>query len=134
MSSIKLNTTSEQLCRKLPPQFLQYFQHVESLDFEQRPDYDKLRGLFNEMLESKGWENDRVFDWMLLSEDDLTWAFSPPYVKLLYHYHNLHTWEMLKYCYRNAGHTIYVAVVLAHSFSQRLYQGILQGLHIGSEL
>jgi hypothetical protein len=47
-------------------EFKAYFQHVKSLAFEDRPDYDYLRRLFRELFFRKSFVFDNVFDWDIL--------------------------------------------------------------------
>jgi hypothetical protein len=59
----KYNTTFEELCKGQPNEFLMYFKHVDSLEFEEEPNYDFLIGLFQEMI-SKYCNNCYYdFDW-----------------------------------------------------------------------
>ena len=43
--------------------FRAYFDHVRSLGFEDRPDYEYLRRLFRELFLRKGYSYDCQFDW-----------------------------------------------------------------------
>ena len=47
-------------------EFRAYFDHVKSLGFEDRPDYDFLKRLFRELFFRKGFAYDNVFDWDLI--------------------------------------------------------------------
>ena len=44
-----------------------YFEHVKSLRFDDRPDYDYLKRLFRELFFRKGFNYDNLFDWELLA-------------------------------------------------------------------
>ncbi len=48
-------------------EFRSYFEHIRSLRFEDRPDYDYLKRLFRELFFRKGFSYDNMFDWELLS-------------------------------------------------------------------
>lgn len=48
-------------------EFKSYFEHVRSLRFEDRPDYDYLKRLFRELFCRKGFSYDNMFDWELLA-------------------------------------------------------------------
>ena len=48
-------------------EFRSYFEHVRSLRFEDRPDYDYLKRLFRELFFRKGFSYDNIFDWDCLS-------------------------------------------------------------------
>lgn len=59
----KLATRVESLCRGLPDEFATYLNYVRSLRFDDRPDYNYLRGLFRDLYERLGFPHDDVFDW-----------------------------------------------------------------------
>ena len=40
-----------------------YLRYVRRLDFFETPDYDYLRGLFKDLFDRKGYEDDGEFDW-----------------------------------------------------------------------
>jgi casein kinase 1 len=44
-----------------------YLQYVRKLGFEETPDYDFLRGLFDKAIEKSGEQDDGIYDWMLLN-------------------------------------------------------------------
>jgi hypothetical protein len=44
--NLKLNTSYEVLTEGLPPQFLEYFNYLDKLPFEAKPDYAFCRSLF----------------------------------------------------------------------------------------
>ena len=44
-----------------------YLQYSRKLGFEETPDYDFLRDLFNRVLKTIGETDDGVYDWMLLN-------------------------------------------------------------------
>lgn len=85
----KVSTSTEMLCKNFPckqpytkplfiaadvffmyfgfvAEFRAYFEHVKSLGFEDRPDYDYLKRLFRELFFRKGFTYDNVFDWDLI--------------------------------------------------------------------
>jgi len=39
--------------------------YARSLEYEQRPNYNKLRGLFERVLAQNGWEMDFQYDWII---------------------------------------------------------------------
>ena len=47
--SKKINTKNEDLCSGLPQEYSTFLQSIRDLHFEQKPDYDYLRGLLNKM-------------------------------------------------------------------------------------
>lgn len=44
-----------------------YLQYVRKLGFEETPDYDFLRELFNKVLRRMGESDDGIYDWMLIN-------------------------------------------------------------------
>lgn len=60
----KQNMSLRELCREMPSQMVDYFRYVRRLEFEDRPDYSYLRGLFRKALERKNMVEDGIFDWM----------------------------------------------------------------------
>lgn len=63
----KISTSTEMLCKGFPAEFRSYFEHVRSLRFDDRPDYDYLKRLFRELFFRKGFSYDNIFDWEVLS-------------------------------------------------------------------
>jgi hypothetical protein len=60
---VKKDTSAKQLCRGYPQEFREYFAHIASLGFEDRPDYAHLRGLFRALFEQQGFADDGMYDW-----------------------------------------------------------------------
>ncbi|ORX48444.1 hypothetical protein BCR36DRAFT_584357 [Piromyces finnis] len=56
--------TVDQLCKTLPIQFKDYMNYVRGLGFYDKPDYDYLRGLLDQVLKDMGQEDDGDFDWI----------------------------------------------------------------------
>ena len=63
----KISTSTEALCKAFPAEFRSYFEHVRSLRFDDRPDYDYLKRLFRELFFRKGFSYDNMFDWEILA-------------------------------------------------------------------
>lgn len=63
--NLKLNTSYEQLTEGLPTQFLEYFNYLEKLPFEAKPDYAYLRQLFEQVFKDNNFVEDDQFDWIL---------------------------------------------------------------------
>ena len=47
----------------LPEEFVQYFDLVRSIEFEEKPDYSGLRCIFKDLLYRSGYDFDFYFDW-----------------------------------------------------------------------
>ncbi|KAK2364351.1 casein kinase protein [Trifolium repens] len=65
----KMKTSIEVLCGSYPPEFALYFHYCRSLQFEDKPDYSRLKRLFKALFIREGYEFDHVFDWTLLRRD-----------------------------------------------------------------
>ena len=63
IKQIKNQTTPEELCEGLPPQFEEYIKYTRNLEYEQDPDYNYLRNLFLSVLKKYNWEFDYYYDW-----------------------------------------------------------------------
>lgn len=48
-------------------EFRSYFEHVRSLRFDDRPDYDYLKRMFRELFFRKGFRYDNIYDWDILA-------------------------------------------------------------------
>lgn len=60
---LKQTISVDELCEGNPAEFKDYLAHVESLAFEDRPDYEYMRGLFKAVFIRSDFEDDGVFDW-----------------------------------------------------------------------
>ena len=43
-------------------------QYARRLDFEENPNYDYMKDLFDKVLNTLGEEDDGIYDWMLLND------------------------------------------------------------------
>lgn len=59
----KSERSAAELCHGLPIEFATLLDHARSLQFEDKPDYSYLSGLFDHSLLREGNLNDDVFDW-----------------------------------------------------------------------
>lgn len=60
---VKIRTDLDHLCTTLPPQIKQFLQHTRDLRFEDKPDYNLLRGLIRDIILQEGFTNDDPFQW-----------------------------------------------------------------------
>lgn len=61
----KEKVSHEELCKGFPHELVEYFQHLDSLSFEDQPDYELLRRFMSKAFDAEGFERDGQFDWML---------------------------------------------------------------------
>ena len=59
----KRSTPIETLCMGYPEEFAKYLRYVRGLDFFEKPDYEKYRRMFLDLMKAKAWECDWQFDW-----------------------------------------------------------------------
>lgn len=60
----KQNTPIEDLCSKLPKEFMKYLNYCRSLNFEDKPCISDLKRLFKNLMKKKNYEYDFKFDWI----------------------------------------------------------------------
>ena len=63
IKEVKKNTSPEELCQGLPPQFQEYVTYTRNLKYESNPDYNYLRNLFLTMLKNHNYSFDYYYDW-----------------------------------------------------------------------
>ena len=61
--NLKKNTTNEELCKNLPSEFYDYIKYVNSLKFQEEPNYLYLKNLFIKVLDKMQETNDLCFSW-----------------------------------------------------------------------
>jgi casein kinase 1 len=81
-------TPVKELTEGFPGEFGQYLQYVRDLGFEDAPDYDFLRGLFDTVLKKEGSTDDGQYDWMYINngkgwEASVVSNLPPPHPPLL---------------------------------------------------
>ena len=54
----------EKLCEDISYEFCEYLKYTKNLQFEEKPDYDYLRGLFLNILNRSHLQNDLKFSWL----------------------------------------------------------------------
>ena len=62
--TMKKNLNYEEFCKNMPREIIDYMNYCKDLEFEQKPNYDYLRGLFENILKNKGTYNDLHFSWI----------------------------------------------------------------------
>jgi serine/threonine protein kinase len=59
----KQGITSHNLFQKLPVEFCTFLEHCRSLSFDDKPNYDHFRSLFNNLLLRRGFQSNLTFNW-----------------------------------------------------------------------
>jgi len=62
----KMETELDTLCSGMPIEFKKYLEYCKKLKFEEKPDYHFLKRMFKELFIREGYENDSVYDWVLV--------------------------------------------------------------------
>ena len=65
MMEMKSKIDLDELCDQAPREFVIYMDHVQALEFEDKPDYSYLRRTFRELFIRQRFEYDHVFDWTI---------------------------------------------------------------------
>ena len=60
---MKISLTPYKLCKGFPKEFLNYFEYVRGLIFEETPDYKYLRGLFEDLLKRNDLTVEGELEW-----------------------------------------------------------------------
>lgn len=70
IASMKQNISAEELCKDLPDEFVDYFEHCAELEFKDAPDYKYLQDLLERPLQrvSEVSTSPGRFDWEVLDE------------------------------------------------------------------
>ncbi|EGR32324.1 hypothetical protein IMG5_088120, partial [Ichthyophthirius multifiliis] len=68
IGEIKIQTSAEELCQGFPDEFCNYLKYCRNLKFEERPDYNWIKGLFRNLLFKLECKLDNIFDWTKLSQ------------------------------------------------------------------
>lgn len=58
-----MSTPVDVLCKGFPNEFVTYINYAKNLKFEDKPDYQYLRKLFDDLRKKNGYELDGVYDW-----------------------------------------------------------------------
>jgi len=61
----KEETTVEELCAGQPLPFKHYMKYVRELNFDQKPNYKMLKGLFEGLFRELSYEDDMKYDWIM---------------------------------------------------------------------
>ena len=63
IKNIKMKTSTEVLCNKLPHEFYVYLNDVKNLKYEEEPKYASYRKMFRELFMKSGFIYDGIYDW-----------------------------------------------------------------------
>ena len=60
---IKRDISTMELCQECPEEFTKYMDYIRKLEYEEDPDYNMLKNLFNTVLEKNKFQFDYYYDW-----------------------------------------------------------------------
>ncbi|KAF8491428.1 kinase-like domain-containing protein [Gautieria morchelliformis] len=64
IGEMKAGSEFADLLLRSPPEFTRYFEHCRNLAFEERPNYQLLKEIFQKRMEQEHWSYDDMFDWV----------------------------------------------------------------------
>jgi len=66
----KIEISSNELCKGLPKEFENFLEYTKQLKYEERPNYNKLRKLLDNIMKRKNYNYDYIYDWTTLEEKE----------------------------------------------------------------
>ena len=70
-----MNTTPEELCEGFPNEFEKYIEYTRNMEYEEEPDYDRLRGYFIDVMEKENEIWDYIYIWSTNEEKEFFLVF-----------------------------------------------------------
>ena len=67
---MKMNISSNELCNGLPNEFEEFLDYSKKLKYEEKPNYEKLRKLFDNIMNREKYTYDYIYDWTTLEEKE----------------------------------------------------------------
>ncbi|KAF8515062.1 kinase-like domain-containing protein [Gautieria morchelliformis] len=64
IGEMKAGSEFADLLLRSPPEFTRYFEHCRNLGFQERPNYQLLKEIFQKRMEQEHWSYDGMFDWV----------------------------------------------------------------------
>ena len=61
--NVKMETSASELCKNFPEEFTKYVDYTRNLEYEEEPDYNMLRNLFDNVMKKKNYVFDYIYDW-----------------------------------------------------------------------
>ncbi|KAJ6226404.1 tau-tubulin kinase 1 [Anaeramoeba flamelloides] len=69
IAKMKKQYTNIGMCKDLPKEFVTFYQHIESLEYEDRPNYKYLRKLLTDMYHRYSFDENTKYDWEIMKEN-----------------------------------------------------------------
>jgi serine/threonine protein kinase len=68
IKTLKQTIPVEEICEGLPLEYCEFLRYCRSLQFEQAPDYNYIKGLFENLRTRLKYDYDYIYDWTVLEE------------------------------------------------------------------
>ena len=65
----KMKISSYELFKGFPKEFENFLEYTKKLEYAERPDYEKLRKLFDNIMKKENYNYDYIYDWTTLEEE-----------------------------------------------------------------
>ena len=66
----KMEISSKELCKELPSEFEEFLEYTKNLEYNEKPNYEKLRKLFDDIMKKEKYSYDYIYDWTTLEEKE----------------------------------------------------------------
>ena len=66
----KIEITSKELCSGLPKEFENFLEYTKNLKYEEKPNYNMLKALFDNIMKKKNYNYNYIYDWTTLEEKE----------------------------------------------------------------
>ena len=66
----KVEISSNELCDGIPKEFAEFLEYIKNLGYNEKPEYEMLRHLFDNIMEKNKFNYDYIYDWTTLEEKE----------------------------------------------------------------
>ena len=66
----KVEISSTELCDGIPNEFVEFLEYIKNLGYNEKPEYEMLRHLFDNIMEKNKFNYDYIYDWTTLEEKE----------------------------------------------------------------
>ncbi|KAJ3443911.1 tau-tubulin kinase [Anaeramoeba flamelloides] len=81
IAQVKKKYTNIGMCRDLPEEFTTFYKHIDSLKYEDKPNYKYLRRLLTDIYHRYGYDENTKYDWQIVRDNLRGVARSPSLAK-----------------------------------------------------
>ena len=65
-----MEISSTELCDGIPNEFVEFLEYIKNLGYNEKPEYEMLRHLFDNIMEKNKFNYDYIYDWTTLEEKE----------------------------------------------------------------